>query len=94
MKDSAQPVMDLASPASIMPSPKLTSISTSERPHIRIEVVTYDQMHDKEGKEYCSYHGRRVDLSVAAFLRLVKTMQFGHDRTELTETLKAAGLWK
>lgn len=84
MKES-QPLMDLATRATVMPSPKLVAISTSERPHVRIEVVTYNRGH---------YYGRRVDLSVAAFLRLVKTMQFGPDRTELTETLKAAGLWK
>lgn len=94
MKESAQPLMDLATPASIMPSPKQVAISTSQRPHVRIEVVTYDPMQNKDGREYFCYHGRRVDLSVTAFLRLVKTMQFGPDRTHLTETLRAAGLWK
>lgn len=86
--------MDLSGATSLMPSPKNVAISTSQKPHVRIEVVTYDQQRDREGREYSSYRGRRVDLSVAAFLRLVKSMQFGPDRTELTETLKAAGLWK
>lgn len=90
MKEIPQPLMDLAAPASIMPSPKLEAISTSERPHVRIEVVTFDS----NGVDRCVYHGRRIDLSVTAFLRLVKTMQFGPDRTHLTEMLKAAGLWR
>jgi hypothetical protein len=94
MKEAAQPLMDLSSEATVMPSPKQHAISVSSRPHVRIEVVTYEPREDKEGREYFSHRGRRVDLSVTAFLRIVKSMQFGHERTELTETLKAAGLWK
>lgn len=92
---TSQPLMDLPARASLMPSPKNVSISTSRKPHVRIEIVTYEPNPvGTDGKPSVYYYGRRIDLSVAAFLRIVKTMQFGPDRTELTETLKAAGLWK